>query len=87
MSEYFSKLSRVIREKRITDDDVWNMNETSFRIDCDKTQLVITFDPRKPLRMTDSDNRDYITAVECISASGEMIPPLIILTEVHILHK
>jgi trans-2-enoyl-CoA reductase len=87
MSEYFSKLSRIMREKGIIDDDVWNMDETGFRIDCGRAQLMITLDTRKSLRMTDSDNRDYITSVECISSDGEVIPPLIILAGVHILHK
>ncbi len=63
------------------------MNKTSFRIDCERTQLVITLDTRKSLRIIDPDNRDYIISVECISFSDEMILSLIILTEVHILHK
>ena len=29
--------------------------------------------------MTDRDNRDYITAVETISAAGTVIPPIVIL--------
>jgi hypothetical protein len=87
MNEYFSKLSRIMREKRITDDDVWNINETSFRIDCERTQLVIILNTRKSLRMTNLDNRDYILCVECISSDDEMIFSLIILIEMHILHK
>ena len=87
MAEYFSKLERVMKEKGITQLDVWNMDETGFRIGCGRAQLVVTLDTRKPLRMTDPDNRDYITSVECISSADEVIPPLIILAEVHILHK
>ena len=87
MVEYFSKLERVMREKGITELDVWNMDETGFRIGCGRAQIVITLDPRKPLRMTDPDNRDYITSVECISSAGDVIPPLLILSGIHILHK
>ncbi len=66
---------------------MWNMNETSFRIDCERAQLVITFNSRKSLRMMNSNNRDYIIFVKCINVSDEMIFSLIILTEVHILRK
>jgi hypothetical protein len=63
------------------------MNEMGFRIGRGRTQMMITLDSRKPLRMTDPDNRDYITSVESISSGDEVIPPLIILAGVHILHK
>ncbi len=63
------------------------MNETGFRIDCGRAQLVVTLDPNKPLRMTDPDNRTYLTFVECVSSEGWFIPPMLILAGVHILHK
>ncbi len=63
------------------------MKETEFRIDCERTQIVVTLDTRKSLRMTNSDNRDYIISVECISSTDEVISSLIILVGVHILYK
>ena len=63
------------------------MDETGFRIGCGRAQMVITLDPRRSLRKTDPDNRDYITLVESISSGGEVIPPLLIVSGVHILHK
>ena len=84
---YFYKFDEVMKSKGITSEDVWNMNETGFRIGCGRAQVVITLDANKPLRMTDPDNRDYITSVECISSAGHVIPPLIIISGVHILHK
>ena len=87
MRDYFHKLKAAIENKGITDVDVWNVDETGFRIGCGRAQMVITMDPKKPLRMTDPDNRDYITTVECISSGGEVIPPLIIISGVQILHK
>ena len=58
MRDYFYKLKAVMRDKGITEVDVWNMDETGFRIGCGRAQMVITMDPKKPLRMTDPDNRD-----------------------------
>lgn len=34
MTEYFIKLKSVMKEKRIIELNVWNMNETNFCIDC-----------------------------------------------------
>ena len=87
MSGYFEKVKRVIREKVITELDVWNMDETGFRIGCGKAQLVVTMDPNKPLCMIDPDNRNYITSVECIGSLGETIPPMLLISGVNILHK
>ncbi len=63
------------------------MDETGFRIGCGRAQLVVILDPNKPLRITDPDNRTYITSVECVSSEGCFIPPVLILAGVHILHK
>ena len=87
MKDYFDKLERAMKEKGITEVDVWNMDETGFRIGCERAHYVVTLDPIKPLRMTDPDNRDYITSVECISSGGAVIPPLIIISGAHVLHK
>ena len=87
MKDYFYKLKAVMRDKGIIEVDVWNMDETGFRIGCGRAQMVIIMNPKKPLRMMDSDNRDYITTVECISSGGEVIPSLIIISGVQILHK
>ena len=63
------------------------MDETGFRIGCGIAHSVVTVDKSKPLRFVDPDNRDYVTSVECISAGGWSIPPLVILKGAYILHK
>jgi hypothetical protein len=63
------------------------MNETDFRIDCERAQLVVTLNSNKSLRMTNSNNRTYLTSMKCVSSEGWFIPLMLILAEVHILHK
>ena len=87
MTSYFIKWEKVMKEKEITELKVWNMNETSFRIDCDRTQLIVTMNVNKSLRMTDSNNRDYITLMKCVSLTDDVISFLFIISEVNILHK
>ncbi len=77
-----------MREKGTTDLDVWNMDETGFRIGCGKAQLVVIMDRNKPFRMIDPENRDYVTSVECIGSAGETTPPMLLVSgDPNILHK
>ena len=87
ISDYFEKIERVMREKGITELDVWNMDGTGFRIGSGKAQLVVIMDPNKPPRMIGPENRDYITSVEFIGSAGETIPPILLISGVNILHK
>ncbi|KAF2179752.1 CENP-B protein, partial [Zopfia rhizophila CBS 207.26] len=76
-------------EKGIQAHDVWNFDETGFRIGCGGKQIIVTFGSRgrerdktkdaKKVTIGSETNRDYLTSVEAISASGEVIPPMLIL--------
>ena len=63
--------------------DIWNMDETGFRIGIGKDHLVVT--KRKRAHYFGlPENRESATAVEAISAGGRVIPPFLILSgEVH----
>ena len=63
------------------------MNETKFRIDCERAQMIITLNPKKFFRMMNSNNRDYITSVKCVSSTDEIIPSMLIIGGVNIFHK
>ena len=85
--EYFEAY-RAAREARgIVDEDVWNMDETGFRIGYGRAHWVVSGHSRKPLLLTDPDNREYVTSCECISAGGRDIPPMVIIAGVLILEK
>lgn len=83
MSDYFEKIQQVMREKGITEFNIWNMHETGFRIGCGKAQLIVIMDLNKPLRMIDPDNRNYITSVEYIGSAGETTPPMLLVSRVN----
>lgn len=76
-----------MREKKIIRFDIQNIDETRFWISYRKAQLVIIIDPNKPFRIIDSDNRDYITLVECIGSTGKTISPMLLVFGVNILHQ
>lgn len=49
--------------------------------------MVVSIDPNKLFHIIDSENCNYITLVKCISSADETIPPMLLVFEVHILHK
>ena len=63
------------------------MDETGFRVGYRIIYYIIILDKSKPLRFVDSDNRDYVTSIEYISAVGWSVPLFVILKEAYILYK
>lgn len=72
-----------MREKGITELDIWNMEETGFRIGC---ELAVTMDSNKALRLINLEKCNYITSVECIGSASEIIPPMLLISGVNSLH-
>ena len=87
LEHFYRKLKEAVDRYGIQQADMWNMDETGFRIGVGRTRLVISFDKKKRNYIADPDNRDYCTTVESISAAGATIPPLIILKAVNVLLK
>ncbi|KAJ6439193.1 hypothetical protein O9K51_08605 [Purpureocillium lavendulum] len=76
--EYFQKLQEIIEETRILPEDIWNMDETGFRIGVGKDQLIITKRKRSHY-FSIPENRESATLIEAISAGGRYTPAFIIL--------
>ncbi len=74
-------------ELEITDEDIWNMDETGFRIGVKKAQYVVSTHATKQLCINDPDNRNYIMSAECISGSEVSMALFIILNGKLILDK
>jgi hypothetical protein len=71
---------------------VWNFDEIGFRIGCLRGRVVIVPADVKAIYLADPDNRESITVLECVSAGGNSISPLIlmkgeILMEKHVLNR
>ena len=57
------------------------MDETGFRIDCERSHRVVTRRKNRalPLYIKDPDNREYTTLIEAVSAGGDTVASFIIL--------
>ncbi len=76
---YFKQLQKVVTDEGILPSEIWNMDETGFRIGMGKNQLVVTKRKRSQY-LGMSENRESATAVECISADGRYLPAFLILS-------
>lgn len=80
LRRWFQHVKDIIAEHGIVVDDQYNFDETGFQMGVIATARVITGTDRagRP-RTTQPGNREWVTAIEAISAAGFAIPPFIIL--------
>ena len=76
---YFNKFKAVVYKYGIIQGDVYNIDETSFRIGIGGSQQIITIDYQKAYLSLLELNYDYIILVETISANSKVLPPLLII--------
>ena len=81
LQEWFEKYKTECEKHEVLPEDIWNMNETGFRIRIGRDQLVIT-KQQKQLYLNVSSNRESATAIEFISDEEQFISVFLILADV-----
>ncbi|KID81257.1 transposase [Metarhizium guizhouense ARSEF 977] len=79
IATYFELLHDCICDYGIVDSDIWNMDETGFRIGVGKSRMIVTKRSRASYLGLPT-NRESATAIEAISAGGLSVPAFLILT-------
>lgn len=87
MLKRFHEYKNLRREYDILDDNVWNFDETRFRIRVSQAQLIITRDAHRKLIFQDPDNREFLTSIESINVIGKTTPLYMILNGRQFLEK
>ena len=77
---YFEAYKEVFDEFGILPADQWNFDETGFCMGIDRENWVISMDILRGIYSKCPDNRESLTAMECINGIGGDIPPMLILT-------
>jgi hypothetical protein len=80
--QWFAEFQKICNLHGIQPHDIYNFDETGFRIGIGKDQWVITRDPDHQAYLGSSTNRELVTVCETISADGDALPPMIILSGV-----
>jgi len=79
ISLHFDKFQRAMDIYKFQKEDIWNFDETGFRIGCLRGQLVLTHTNQKAVYIADPENRESITIIESISGDGCTIDPMVIM--------
>jgi hypothetical protein len=59
--------------------DIWNMDETGLSLGTVSNGLVLgSSSTRRTYKKTPGSSREWVSAIEAISAAGASLPPLII---------
>ena len=80
LMEYFITYKSVVNEFGILPGDQWNFDETGYRMGIAREDWVISVDVLRRIYSKCPDNRESLTAMECINGDGGGIPPILILT-------
>ena len=79
IQEWFKLVRETIQEWGIADEDIYNFDETGFAMGMIATAKVITQAERSSRpNLVQPGNREWVTAIETISASGWVLPPMVI---------
>ena len=79
ISLWFKLVGDTITKYGVTDEDIYNFDETGFQMGVISTSKVITTSERKGRpRTTQPGNRKWVTVIEAVNAKGWAIPPFVI---------
>jgi predicted HTH domain antitoxin len=77
--QWFELVQKTIYDYGINSDDIYNFDETGFAMGMTATAKVITraeyYGRRSILQ---PGNREWVTSIECVGASGYCLPPMVI---------
>jgi hypothetical protein len=80
IGNWFRLLRNMMAKYGITDDDLYNFDETGFMMGQITSTLVVTRSDRHgKAKSIQPGNREWATAIECINAKGWCIPPFVIV--------
>lgn len=81
---FFDNLKTLKIEHGITDEDIYNFDETCYAMGVAATTKVICSSNRteKP-GFVQPGSREWATVIECVGSTGKVLPPLIIFKSTH----
>jgi DDE superfamily endonuclease/Tc5 transposase DNA-binding domain len=76
---WFDEFEKIIAEKNIRVEDMYNMDETGFAIGVIQRSYVVVNKNSKERYSAQPGRQEWASVVECVCADGGAIPPFIIL--------
>jgi hypothetical protein len=76
---WFKRFEALRTQFGVCNEDIWNFDETGFRIGVGKSQWIVTTSTSKRSYLACDNSRDLVTSVEAVSAAGNVIEEMLIL--------
>ena len=84
LKQHFVRFRRVCKKRNIKLLNLYNMNETDFRVNCDENHWILTLNKLLFQRFNDSDNREFVISIECINSIEFSISFYLIVFDIEI---
>ena len=78
LSPWFDRLYAIIQQLSVTPANMWNIDETGIALSVCTNQRVIGSSETTHTYIQTPENREWVSTIECISASGLKINPVVI---------
>ena len=78
LSPWFDRLYAIIQKLGVTPANMWNIDETGIALGVCTNQRVIGSSETTHTYIQTPENREWVSIIECISASGLKITPVVI---------
>jgi hypothetical protein len=75
---YFDNLGKVLREHKYPPSAIYNVDETGFSIGSSRKSVVLLDQLNQRREKKQLGRQEWITCLECVSASGVTLPPCLI---------
>jgi hypothetical protein len=80
MEAWFRLVANMCEQYGISYDDIYNFDETGFMMGVISASMVVTGSERRGKRKkVQPGNREWVTAINCISSDGHSVPPFLIV--------
>ena len=87
LEAWFEAYEAAVRTNGIAEANIWNMDETGFAMGPARNAKVVLTARNAEGKARMPGNRDWVTAVECVSAAGRHLDPLVIFKGSRILQN
>jgi hypothetical protein len=78
VAAHFQRVQSQIRMFNILTEDIWNMNETGLAMGLCANGYVVSGKGKRRVYVKAPQNREWVSIIEAISATGRSIQPLVI---------
>jgi hypothetical protein len=84
MKPFFERHLDLLTEHHILEEDIWNMDEHGMGLGLCSNSIVLAKAGEKRTYKQSPENREWVTIIEAVSATGNKVRPAVIFKGVHL---